>query len=324
MDLKQLYFGSMLCKILTKDIANGTISHTYMLILPDKMLAEAYAKFFAMQLYCDSHNICGTCASCRKIEHDNMSDIFYYPTSAKLSVAESRQIVSESFVKPYEMDKKLFVISNFDEATPQSQNALLKVLEEPTPSNIFLLVATSESTILRTILSRAKKISEPALRDDMVLQYLESTYSDIDKARLQEVAEIAGGNITSAVGLLTDKKYNDLIADIHRVIGSLKSSKDVLKASAVFAKYKDDMQKLIDCVFKTYLDINISIASGKVLPSVADIDGVMQTYTPATIACISDMLVQCKNRAKFNCSSVAVIDYMLFGILEAIYKCKQR
>ena len=50
MDLKQLYYSSMLCKILTKDIANGTISHTYMLILPDKMLAEAYAKFFAMQL----------------------------------------------------------------------------------------------------------------------------------------------------------------------------------------------------------------------------------------------------------------------------------
>ena len=37
---------------------------------------------------------------------------------------------------------------------------------------------------------------------------------------------------------------------------------------------------------------------------------------------ISKKILECKNRLKFNCAIIGIIDYLLFGILEAKFVCK--
>ena len=204
MTVLDLYKKSNTYKVLKQDFVKNLLSHTYMLKISDEIMAKEYAKFFAMQKYCEDHSICLNCTNCKKIMHDNMGDIKYFPKNNKLSVEESRQIVSESMVMPYETKKKIFIINNFETATPQSQNALLKILEEPTESNIFLLIAKSDTTVLKTILARAKQIVEFPLEQSDVLGYIKENCLDLEDKDAETYAELANGNIGFALNLINN------------------------------------------------------------------------------------------------------------------------
>ena len=185
-----------------------------------------------------------------------------------------------------------------------------------------MLVATSDSTVLRTILSRTKKIVEPPLDSQVMKEYLTCQYSLIDNNKIEEVVNFCNGNVTIAVDLLTNKKYIELLNDVHSILLHLKGSADVLQASNILMKYKDNLQEVMDIIMQIFLDFNITILSGKILDSVKDLGEIINLYNPRSIAKITEKLIDCKNRIQFNCSSVAIIDYLLFGILEARYTCK--
>ena len=321
MNTLDIYMQSNTHRLLNLDITNNRLNHAYMMVLPDENLAREYAKYFAMEIFCNSHNACGSCANCLKILHDNMSDIAYYPKSQRLSVEESRQIVSDSYVLPYENEKKLFVIFNFHLATPQSQNALLKVLEEPTQSNIFLLIASSESTVLSTIRSRSKKILEKKLDNSIIYEYLATRYKDANANLLQDASVVAGGSITTAEEYMLDTKHQGMLRDIYIVWNNLRASADVLRMSTVLAKYKDELNKVLDVMMQNVLDMNIALASN--MDNLAnELKPVIDMYNPTSLMKISRLILECKDRLKFNSSHIAVIDHLLFGILEAKFLCK--
>ena len=72
-------------------------------------------------------------------------DIKVYPkNNEKLLVADSNEIVAESFIKAVNLPYKVFIINNVDASTEEAQNKLLKILEEPPENVYFLLGATSE------------------------------------------------------------------------------------------------------------------------------------------------------------------------------------
>ncbi len=308
-------------RLLNLDITNNRLNHAYMILLPDEVLAKDYAKYFAMDIFCDNHAICGQCPSCAKILHDNMGDIKYFPKSQKLSVEESRQIVSDSLVMPYEGDKKLFVVFNFEAATPQSQNALLKVLEEPTSSNIFLIFASHEANVLPTIRSRAKKILERKIDSNVVYEYLASKYRDANANVLRDASIVAGGSITAAEEYVADTKHQGMLRDIYVVWNSLKASSDVLKMSMILVRYKDELGKVLDVMMDIVLQLNIAV-SGSETGLAAELRPVVPMYSSSSLMRISRLILECKDRLRFNASYVAVIDHLLFGMLEAKFLCK--
>ena len=322
MDLLDIYRQSTTYQILAKDIQGGTLCHTYMLVISDEILANSFAKFFAMQLMCEDPSICCKCNNCNKIQHNNMADVLYFPQGSKLTVEESRQIVDESFVLPYEADKKLFVINNFDKATPQSQNALLKVLEEPTESNMFLIITESLSTVLPTIQSRAKKIIEKKLQDDTIREYIKSNYSDLTDDKLNIACFVAGGDLSVACKAISDDKYQKMTEDIVYVVNNLKASSDVLKMSNTLAYYKDSFEEVLETFMQVYLELDKVRANAKYVSNIKFDVGTVGGYNTQSITYISHLIVECMDRYKFNCSITGIIDYLLFGILEAKFRCK--
>ena len=306
-----LYKKSNIFKILSKDITGNSVSHAYMLIISDQVLANEYAKLFVMQYYCESAGSpCGVCNNCSKIIHSNMADVHYFPKNEKLTVEESRQIVAESFVLPYENNKKLFIISNFDKSTPQSQNALLKVLEEPTESNLFLLIADNTTQVLNTILSRVKKVIEPGVDDNDLLEFLKANYDN--SLDIATAVTLSQGNLTKSIKILTNKKYADAICILKEMVIKLKSSSDVLKYASKLNSFKDNFNEVLDILLQLYLNLKIELCNGNTTSD----------YSKSSITKISNLIVDCKNKLKFNCNIVGIIDYLLFGILEAKYLCK--
>ncbi len=69
------------------------------------------------------------------------------------SLDELRELVHLSSLTSADGGKKIFLLRNFQLASTNSLNSLLKTLEEPSPSSMFFLIANSNST-LPTILSR--------------------------------------------------------------------------------------------------------------------------------------------------------------------------
>lgn len=69
------------------------------------------------------------------------------------SLDELRELVHLASLTSATGGKKIFLLRNFQLASTNSLNSLLKTLEEPSPSTMFFLIANSNST-LPTILSR--------------------------------------------------------------------------------------------------------------------------------------------------------------------------
>ena len=78
------------------------------------------------------------------------------PQKKELGIGEVRSILKMLVVSP--PHPRLFIFHAFDRSTIESQNALLKTLEENTESNHFIMISQSEHFILSTIRSRSRLV----------------------------------------------------------------------------------------------------------------------------------------------------------------------
>lgn len=105
---------------------------------------------------------CGACAGCRKALSGSHPDILTVDGDASpraFSVDTIRGIRSDAFILPNEAPRKAIVLLGAQNMSEISQNALLKVLEEPPASAVFILTASSAAALLPTVLSRVQVFS---------------------------------------------------------------------------------------------------------------------------------------------------------------------
>ena len=86
---------------------------------------------------------------------------FYESTpSPSIGIEEVRKIIHTLITKPFQSKNRLITITEFDKATVEAQNALLKVLEEPPSNTYFILGAHRLERILKTVISRCQIITD--------------------------------------------------------------------------------------------------------------------------------------------------------------------
>ncbi len=90
----------------------------------------------------------------------NSSDTLHIvPTAGSISIDEIRGLKGHIYQKPIAGEYKIIIIKEADTLTPQAQNALLKVLEEPPSHAIIILISNSSKNLLPTILSRVVTVN---------------------------------------------------------------------------------------------------------------------------------------------------------------------
>ena len=77
---------------------------------------------------------------------------------AEINKDEAEKITKLAFLKSYEGGVKIFLIWMAEKMNISASNKLLKLLEEPPPKTIFILVCEQENKLLDTIKSRCQKI----------------------------------------------------------------------------------------------------------------------------------------------------------------------
>lgn len=194
--------------------AENRLSHAYLLHFADgKNLRFALKEFAKILFDCDT---CATVSQKRRaelIDKETFSDCLFFPAEEKkLSVDDAEKIKEESLLNPIEGDKKVFVVGDFAEANVQTQNKLLKLLEEPPKGVIFLLGTTSVFPVLQTVLSRTKRLEILAFSTQQVTQGLARTYGDkYDTETLSLCAACADGNVGQAQNMLEGGRYKTLL-----------------------------------------------------------------------------------------------------------------
>jgi len=148
-------------KYLKKALAKGVFSHAYIFEGKEGEGKLEMAKEFAKAVNCQKgkEEACGDCSSCRKADMSNHPDIISIgPDGRSIKNDQVKALQTEMHLKPYESRRKIFIIDSADTMTPQAQNSLLKVLEEPPSSSLLILVSSNEVGLLPTVRSRCQRI----------------------------------------------------------------------------------------------------------------------------------------------------------------------
>lgn len=150
---------------------------------------HSLADYLANAIVCGKSNApCGECDNCRAVSTQNHPDITAIaPEDNKKNIAvdQVRTLRQEAFIKPHKANKRVFVIDKADTMNAASQNALLKVLEEPPAATMFILIAENKAAFLDTIISRCVTLNVTAGADNKI-----ETKADVAAAQfLQQLLE---------------------------------------------------------------------------------------------------------------------------------------
>lgn len=130
-------------------------SHAYLFVGPGGVGKATVARRFAALL------LCGDDAACiaRVISgvHPDLTPVEPEGASS-LTVEQARSTVSRSVLAPVESARKVFLFDEAGSMTDEAANTLLKTLEEPTATTVFILIAESVDELPATIASRSRTV----------------------------------------------------------------------------------------------------------------------------------------------------------------------
>ena len=119
---------------------------------------------------------------------------------------ESGEIMRKLSLKAYGEGYKVMIIWQPERMNAQCANKLLKLLEEPSPKTVFLLVSEHPEALLSTIQSRVQTIHVPRLETETIAQALQQ--NGIDATKALDIARIANGSYLSALKKADESEEN--------------------------------------------------------------------------------------------------------------------
>ena len=237
-------------------------SGAYMLTGPvgtgKRMLAEEFAK----ALMCSdagADGACGVCSNCKYFENYTTPDVtrVYEPSETKNVKVDfiKDNVVAESYLKPQFARTKTFII-DFDYLGVESQNALLKSLEEPRKDVVFILTSSNTDAVLDTVMSRVTEIKLEPYSDDELIQIVRDNCPDLDDAKIMSAVYNSGRIPGKAISLAKEDSGISLRHEINSIMIAMPTSSyiDVLEDYVeVLTGFKDDA-KIIASSILMFLD----------------------------------------------------------------------
>ena len=117
-----------------------------------------------------------------------------------ITAEECNDINRKISLKSFESEYKILIIW-MPEYLTKNGNKLLKLIEEPPPNTLFILVAENEGPVLPTILSRTQLVKIPLLTNTEIEVALEIA-SGVKIEKAQQIAALSEGNYREALQLL--------------------------------------------------------------------------------------------------------------------------
>lgn len=248
MSFETIIGNNKIKQILQNAVSTGSVLHSYMFIGTEGIGKLLFAREFAQMILCEkiTNNIpCGTCPSCTEFLSNNHPDFMEINAEdgKSIKIDQIRFLQEKIAEKPIVSNKKVYIINDSDTMTKESQNCLLKTLEEPPEYAIIILILSNENKMLNTIKSRCTKINFSPLTGNEINQYFNENHSSLNLNT--NVLKLCGGSISKAIELQNESQSYNLLDNL---INSFSNSSiiDIWNNSEILYKSKDIIQNLLE------------------------------------------------------------------------------
>ena len=142
------------------------------------------------------------------------------PRRRSTSIDQVRTLVlAHAAVPPHEGRAKVFVVRRAEELSTAAANALLKTLEEPIARTHFILLSAQPDALLPTIRSRTQRVRFGPLPEGAIAKLLAAR--GVDAFAAGDVARLAGGSMSVALGLADADELQARAAFVERALGAI-------------------------------------------------------------------------------------------------------
>jgi DNA polymerase III subunit delta' len=146
-------------ELLERAMADKRLSHAYVFSGPAQVGKRTIGRRLAQFLLCENKIGCDSCISCRTLAVGSNADYMEISADDAIKIEHVRDLGYKLSLKPYAGNHKIAIVDNAHNMTVEAANALLKVLEEPKPHTLMILITDNSNRLLPTINSRAQKIN---------------------------------------------------------------------------------------------------------------------------------------------------------------------
>ena len=145
-------------QLLSSLVQKGKLPHALLFAGPRGVGKRTIAVELVKNLFCEEGGACAMCRACRNVDSGLHPDFTLVSGETSIKIDELRAMMKEVYEPPFEAPVRVVLIDNAELMTHEAANALLKTLEEPPPSNLFVLVSSREQEIPLTVRSRCMRL----------------------------------------------------------------------------------------------------------------------------------------------------------------------
>lgn len=196
----------------SRAIERDRLPSTFLFVGPEGIGKRRFAIELAKSLLCETPTsqpliACGHCESCLMVDSSNHPDfelISRRENKSELTIDQfigdlknrNREGLCYNFsLKPNRGKRKIAVIDDADYFNKESANCLLKILEEPPPRSVLIMIGTGVDKVLPTIRSRSQIFHFDPLTHEQILTILRDIeIPDMEISR-EEIAAHCGGSL---------------------------------------------------------------------------------------------------------------------------------
>ncbi len=155
---------------------------------------------------------CHQCTSCIAMESGKHPDFIEIDAASHTGVDHVRMLIDSASLLPLMGNKKIYLIDEAHMLSKAAFNALLKILEEPPASVIFMLATTDPHKIIETVRSRCFQLFFRSVDKDTLLKQLQLVCDtekiNYDDAGLSQIIKQTEGSVRDALNLLETVRFS--------------------------------------------------------------------------------------------------------------------
>ena len=167
---------------LKNSLKTGQIAHAYLFSGPRGCGKTSAARILARALRCEkgpAAEPCGVCPQCQEINRGSSMDVIEIDGASNTSVNDVRQIKEEVLFPPSSGPYKVYIIDEVHMLSNSAFNALLKTIEEPPPSIVFIFATTELQKVPATIKSRCQQFNFRLIPIETIKSLLQEVCTEI-------------------------------------------------------------------------------------------------------------------------------------------------
>ncbi len=242
---------------LKKQITEHRLVHAVLITGQPGAGKRTLAGLIARSLMCssDREKPCGQCDGCRLTLAGEHPDITVIEKGNPISpdvqkgrttipVEDIREMIRLCSRYAYGGGNRVVMIPDAENMTPQAQNSLLKILEEPPQNTFFLMTTSHPEQILTTVRSRCRNIKLIPWDEKYITEVIVS--SGVEREIAEKAARVSGGSIGNAIRLSSDDSYWKLKDEIVKAFFGNRKRSEVLNISTSWKDRKGSSDQLFD------------------------------------------------------------------------------